>query len=170
MLFRSSGYCIGSCSNTALASLPSFAMLTIHPQPSSKSFIPSRIISSLSITRIGKFSGRDEWVGVVGATDSFLAPRTESGTSNEKCEPRPGSDRSFMGCFKRREIRSTIDRPKPKPRATLSPSSRRLNSLKIEFFCSAGIPSPVSMTLMMILSRLRRQLRAWCGYRQRQTS
>ena len=43
-------------------------------------------------------------------------------------------------------MRSTIDRPSPRPRATLAPWSRRWNSWNTSFCFEAGMPRPVSQT------------------------
>ena len=73
------------------------------------------------------------------------ADRPESGTSTENCEPRPPAPIAARCVWSStRAIRSTIDRPRPRPRATLAPCSRRWNSLKIALLLRAGMPRPVS--------------------------
>ena len=68
----------------------------------------------------------------------------ESGTSTENREPRPGAERTSILWASTRAMRSTMDRPSPRPRATLAPSSSRWNSRKIARFLDCGMPRPVS--------------------------
>ena len=81
----------------------------------------------------------------------------EIGTSTEKREPRPGAERRSILWSSTRPMRSTIERPRPRPRATLAPSSSRWNSRKITRFFDAECRGRCRSTSIRRLPRLRRQ-------------
>ena len=88
-----------------------------------------------------------------GATP--IAPR---GATTENTEPRPGHERTAIGWPSTRPSRSTIDRPRPRPRAARAPCSSRWNSSNTSRCWLAGMPRPVSHT----------SIRTWPPTRRRQ--
>ena len=69
--------------------------------------------------RAGEPPGGDFGHGVLHAGSA--APAVARGTSTENREPRPTVDFSATSQSSTRAMRSTIDRPKPTPRATRAP-------------------------------------------------
>ena len=77
------------------------------------------------------------------------AAARRSGISTANIEPRPGSELQRDGWSSTRAMRSTIDRPSPRPRAALAPWSRRWNSRNTDLLlgrreCRGRCPRPRS--------------------------
>ncbi len=107
-------------------------------------FMPSRIAGSFSMQTIrepliGVFDS-----GVVLVTAAVWLTAAATGTVTENAEPPLTLAEIAMRWLSTRASRSTIDSPRPRPRAMRAPCSSRWNSLKISPRFCTGMPTPVS--------------------------
>ncbi|MND48252.1 hypothetical protein D3C80_391680 [compost metagenome] len=145
-----------STQNT-FSSEPPRNVVTLQPQPVRSVSIPARILASLSIQSTSRPVRLDaRFTPVRLATSSIGAGAALIGMRSVKTLPFPGVEDSVRGSDNTRAIRSTMERPKPRPSASRMPSSRRVNSRKTSFSFCCGIPIPVSSTCNSIKSPCRR--------------
>ena len=81
-----------------------------------------------------------------------------TGNSNVNVEPRPTVERTPTGWPSMRATRSTMARPRPRPRTLDAVSSKRWNSLKTTASFSFGMPGPVSAIETVTVPPLSRAL------------
>ena len=118
-----------------------------QPHWVSSARMPSSTRGSLSIARTRRP------LSASGATARLRRARLGAGArrraarrDDQNTEPRPGHERTAIGWPSTRPSRSTIDRPRPRPRATRAPCSSRWNSSNTSRCWLAGMPRPVSHT------------------------
>ena len=83
--------------------------------------MPSRMAGSLSMTST-RSPDRTVAAGFGGSGAAAVAgSAATTGTSTRNTDPRPASEFNVIGCLSTRPMRSTMERPRPRPRATFTP-------------------------------------------------